>query len=207
MTGSIRGMVIVMGSPLDPFIPRYDIREYHTIRVDAPAGLAWEAAQAFDFEAVPLIRAIIRLRLLFLGTARTVREPKPFLQESRAMGWGTLVDEPGQLYVAGAFCQPWIGDVKFEPVPPGEFATRQPPSRVKIAWTLQVEPLGPASSRVSTETRAVTTDDDARRRFGRYWRWARFGIVTIRWVMLPRIKREAERAWRDARDRSKSPRA
>lgn len=180
-------------SPLDPFIPRYGIREYHTIRIDAPAELVWRAAQAFDFEAVPIIRAIVRLRLLFLRTPRREREPKPFLQESREMGWGALVDEPGRLYVAGAYCQPWIGDVRFEPVPPDAFASQQPPDRVKIAWTLQVEALGPASTRLSTETRAVATDDDARRRFRRYWRWARFGIVTIRWVMLPRIRREAER--------------
>lgn len=188
-----------MSTALDRFVPAYDIREYHTIRVDAPANLVWQAAEAFDFESVSFIRGIINLRLRFLGTARRPREPKPFLQESREMGWGTLVDEPGRLYVAGAFCQPWIGNVKFEPVPPEEFASRQAPSRVRIAWTLEVEPLGASSSRLSTETRAVATDDDARRRFRRYWRWARFGIVTIRWVMLPTIKRRAEEAWKASR--------
>lgn len=95
-----------MTSPLDSFIPTFDIREHHTIRINAPANLVWQAAQAFDFEAVPLIRAIIGLRLRFLGAARKPREPKPFLQESLEMGWGTLVDEPGRLYVGGAFCQP-----------------------------------------------------------------------------------------------------
>ena len=66
------------------------------------------------------------------------------------------------------------------------------PDRVKIAWTLEVEPLGPDSARLSTETRAVATDADARRKFLRYWRWARFGIVAIRLLMLPAIRRQAE---------------
>ncbi len=188
-----------MSTALDRFVPRYDIREYHTIRVDAPASMVWQAAHAFDFESVPLISGIISLRLRFLGSTRKPRQPKPFLQESKEMGWGTLVDEPGRLYVAGAYCQPWIGDVKFEAVPPAEFASRQAPSRVRIAWTLEVESLGTSSSRLSTETRAVATDDDARRRVRRYWRWARFGIVTIRWVMLPTIKRDAEEAWKASR--------
>ena len=52
------------------------------------------------------------------------------------------------------------------------------------------------SSTLATETRAVATDAEARARFRRYWRWARFGIVAIRWFMLPAIRREAERAWR-----------
>ena len=38
----------------------------------------------------------------------------------------------------------------------------------------------------------VATDPDARQRFLRYWRWARFGIVLIRWLMLPAIRRQAE---------------
>ena len=42
------------------------------------------------------------------------------------------------------------------------------------------------------ETRAVATDDVARSRFMAYWRWARFGIVTIRWLLLPGIRDQAE---------------
>jgi hypothetical protein len=41
----------------------------------------------------------------------------------------------------------------------------------------------------------VATDAEARRRFRRYWRWARFGIVAIRLLILPAIRREAERRW------------
>jgi hypothetical protein len=41
----------------------------------------------------------------------------------------------------------------------------------------------------------VATDAPSRRRFMRYWRWARFGIVAIRLFMLPAVRREAELQW------------
>ena len=113
------------------------------------------------------------------------------------MGWGLLAREPGRLFVAGARCQPWLADVKFTPIPPAEFAAFREPNQVKIAWTLEVESRGADSTRLSTETRAVATDAEAGRRFRRYWRWARFGIVAIRWLMLPAIRRQAESAGRD----------
>jgi hypothetical protein len=185
-----------LASPLDPFIPAFDIRERHSIVVRAPAETVFAAAAAFDFQSLGFIRAIIRARQFLLHSTRVERQPQPFLQEALKMGWGVLAQEPGACFVAGARCQPWLGDVVFTPVSPAEFAGYAEPNQVKIAWTLEVESLGPASSRLSTETRAVATDETARRRFRRYWRWARFGIVTIRLLMLPAIRRQAEREWR-----------
>ena len=99
--------------------------------------------------------------------------------------------------MAGATCQPWHADVRFEAVPADRFAEATPPDRVKIAWTLEAAPLPGDRCAFATETRAVATDAAAQARFRRYWRWARFGIVTIRRLMLPALRREAERRWRD----------
>ena len=41
--------------------------------------------------------------------------------------------------------------------------------------------------------RAVATDGTAQRKFLRYWRWAGVGMVLIRWLLLPALRREAER--------------
>ena len=184
-----------MSHPLEPFIPHPDIRERHATVVRAPASIVFDAAQAFDMQSVPLIRATIRLRQVFLGSTRIERRPRPFLQEALAMGWGVLASEPGRAVVMGAACQPWLADVQFTSIATTDFAAYREPNRVKIAWTLEVEALATASARLATETRAVATDDEARRRFRRYWRWARFGIVAIRWAMLPAIRRQAERVW------------
>ncbi|HTO72824.1 MAG TPA: hypothetical protein VMJ30_03345 [Gemmatimonadales bacterium] len=185
-----------MTAPLDPFVPRCDVRERHSIVVRAPAETVFAAAAAFDLQSLTFIRAIIRARQILLHSTRVERQPQPFLQEAIQMGWGVLAREPGRCFVAGARCQPWLGDVVFTPVSPAEFAAYAEPNQVKIAWTLEVESLGPDSSRLATETRAVATDEAARKRFRGYWRWARFGIVAIRWLMLPAIRRQAERDWR-----------
>lgn len=184
-------------APLDDFIPQPDVRERHTTEIQAPASVAWDALRAFDFQSVTLVRAIIRLREFVLGSRRTPRQSRqPFLEEIASMGWGTLREEPERLLVAGARCQPWQANVVFTPIPANQFASFSPPGQVKIAWTLEVEALTPTTSRLATETRAVATDDEARARFLRYWRWARFGIVSIRWLMLPSIRRSAESMWR-----------
>jgi hypothetical protein len=187
---------------LDPFIPHPDIRERHATVVHAPASIVFGAAQAFDLQSVPLIRATIRLRQMFLGSTKTERRPQPFLREALAMGWGVLASDPGRAVVMGAACQPWLADVQFRSITATDFAAYREANYVKIAWTLEVDSLGIASARLATETRAVAIDGEARRRFRRYWRWARFGIVAIRWAMLLAIRRQAERAWQ-----AKSPRS
>lgn len=182
--------------PLDAFIPRPDICERHSIVVHAPADVLFKEARAFDLQSVALIRGIIRLRQKLLGSKPVQRDPQPFLDEALAMGWGHLQSEPGRLFVAGAICQPWLADVVFRPIASPAFATYSEPDHVKIAWTLEAEPLTEQTARLSTETRAVATDAAAQARFRHYWRWARFGILPIRWFMLPAIRRRAEAVWR-----------
>ncbi len=189
---------------LDRFIPYPDIRERFEVRIRAPAALVMEVAGAFDMQSVPAVRAIFWLRDLLLGTAGTAsRVPAGILDETRRLGWGVLAEQPGRFVVCGAHCQPWLADVRFTALPPGEFAAYAVADRVKIAWTLEAEALAPELTRFAQETRAVATDDAARHRFRRYWRWARFGIVGIRLLMLPAVKRAAERRWAAAR---KAPR-
>ena len=66
---------------------------------------------------------------------------------------------------------------------------------MKIAWTLEAEEIAPDVTRFAQETQAVATDAQARAKFRRYWRWARFGIVGIRLLLLPAVRREAEQRW------------
>ncbi|MFN7953469.1 MAG: hypothetical protein U0610_17215 [bacterium] len=181
-------------SPLEPFVPVFDARERFQVAVDAPAALVYETATTFDMQSVGLVRAIFRLREIALGArGGGARVPRGWLEEAAALGWGTLAEVPGRLFVAGAHCQPWLPDVCFVPIAPAAFRGYSEPGQVKIAWTLEVVPLAASRSLLATETRVVATDPAARERFLRYWRWARFGIVPIRWLLLPAIAREANR--------------
>ena len=184
------------GAALDPFIPTPDVRERFHAMIAAPASLVMDVAVNFDLESLFLVRAIFRLReKLMRAPPSAPRHPQGLLAETRGMGWGLLAEEPGRLIVCGAACQPWLASVGFLAIPAERFRKYAEPDQVKIAWTLEAEPLGPQTTRFAHETRAVATDDAARIKFRRYWRWARFGIVSIRLLLLPAIRRESERRW------------
>jgi hypothetical protein len=149
-----------------------------------------------DLQSLPAVRWIFRLREKLMGSATpSSRVPQGMLQELIGLGWGILVDQPGRLVVGGAACQPWKADVVFHSIAADRFAAWAEPDHVKITWTLEAEPIGPELTCYVTETRAVATDAQARARFRRYWRWARVGIVAIRLLLLPAVRREAERRW------------
>jgi hypothetical protein len=178
-------------------MPTWDARERFQLVVRAPAPLVYRTAAEFDFQSVRLVRVIFGLRDRLLGSRAAARRPsRGLVADAPALGWGILRDQVGRVFVAGAHCQPWLPDVVFIPLTAATFAAFASPGRVKIAWTLEVEPVDDARCVLATETRAVATDHAARERFRRYWRWARFGIHAIRWLMLPAIRREAQARYR-----------
>ena len=179
-------------SPLDPFMPRFDVRERFERRVCASPEVVMRTAYDFDMQSIWPIRTIINARKFILGGTRDKREPKGLVEECLDIGWGRLVEEPDKLLICGAVCQPWVGDVKFTPIPAKDFAAYDEPEQVKIVWSLETKEIEPGLTIFAHEVRAVATDDEARRKFFRYWRWARFGIVAVRLLLLPAIKRRAE---------------
>lgn len=197
-----------MAPVLDRFLPQPDARERHAIRVQAPAALVFDVARHFDLQSVPLVHATFWLRAKLMRAQGQARPPTARLDPASLLhlGWGVLAEEPDRLFIAGAACQPWQPDVVFTPLTAATFAAYTRPDAVKIAWTLEVESLGPARTRLTTETRAAGTDAEARVKFRRYWRWARVGIVAIRWLLLPAIRREAEHRWRGGADPGRSGR-
>lgn len=180
---------------IDDFLPHADICECHEILVRAPATAVMDVAEHFDLQSLPVVRAIFWLRSKLLGAAPPAPDlfGKGLVASTMAQGWGELSRGPGRALVMGAVTQPWKADVIFTAIAAEHFAGYAEPGRVKIVWTIETEPLGPSLTRLRTETRAVATDAAAQRQFLRYWRWARFGIVLIRWLLLPAVKREAER--------------
>jgi len=185
-----------MTSPLDEFIPEFDTRERYAVTVRAPAGVVYQVARRIDMQSVFLVGAIFWLRERMMGASASPRVARAFVDDAQTMGWGCLRERPGELFIAGAACQPWQANVVFTPIPPDGFRSFSDPDQVKIAWTIECQALGPVSTRLTSETRARATDAGARRRFLRYWRWARFGIFSIRWLLLPAIRKQAEAEYR-----------
>jgi hypothetical protein len=178
------------------FMPNYEVADRHKITVAAPAEITLSAAGEIQLENSTLIRAIFKGRELVLGgeADRKVR-PKALLEEVKSLGWSVLAELPGREIVMGAVTKPWEANPVFRALPPDEFNGFQEPGYVKIIWTLRAIPDGNGRSIFRTETRAVATDVEARRKFRRYWAFLSPGIIAIRSVMLPAVKAEAERRW------------
>ena len=179
---------------VERFLTQAQVRESHDVVVHAPAELVLEVAERFDLLSIPAVFTIFRLRSRILGSPPPDRSDLDGLVAStRRMGWVELGRRSGREVVMGAAVQPWLPAPIFKPVPPDRFLDYAEPDHVKIVWTLEVEPVGESLTRLRTETRVQPTDDSARRKFRWYWMRAGIGIVLIRWLALPAIRREAER--------------
>jgi len=169
-------------------------KKRHSILIRAPAELVLETAESFDLESIGIVRGLFWLRAKLLASkASPTRRMRGLVEEMKSIGWGELAREPGRLVIMGGATQPWVADVKFTTIPADGFVTYSAPDEVKIAWTLDAEPLGPDLTRFSTETRIAPTDESARRKFQWYWRRFGLGIGLVRLVLLPPLRREAER--------------
>lgn len=162
--------------------------------------MVFEIARDFDMQSIFVVRAIFWLRSRVLGAKmETARRPTGLITEMLHMGWTRLAEQPNRFFVVGAACQPWQADVTFSPIAPEQFAAFAERDRVKIAWSLEAEALGPALTRFTTETRAVATDHGARTKFRRYWLTFGVGALIIRRLLLAAVRHRAERRWKAAR--------
>jgi hypothetical protein len=179
---------------LDRFMPAYEIVERHHLTVAAPADITFAAACDLDLQQSAAIRAIFRGReLMMRSRPDPSHHPRGILALTKSLGWGVLAEVPGREIVVGAVTQPWNANVVFRSLPPAAFAAFHEPDYVKIAWTLRADATGAVESVARTETRVMTTDAGARRKFRRYWSLVSPGIVVIRRVALGLVRAEAER--------------
>lgn len=164
------------------------------MRVGAPAAKTFAAAMALDLRKSWAIRAIFRLREFVLHSRPSAEIAAKALPDwARELGWGLLAEISGKQVIFGAVTKPWEANVTFRAVAPEQFAEFSEPGYVRIVWTVRVDALSETVSQVQTETRVVTTDSVARRRFRCYWPVFRPGIVVIRRIALALVKKEAER--------------
>jgi hypothetical protein len=185
------------GDPLlDRFTPDYDVCERHEIAIAAPPDVTFEAVKQMELEGSAPVRAIFKARELIMGAnADTAPRPRGFLAQVKAIGWGSLAEEPDRQIVMGAVTKPWEPNPVFRALPPESFATFAEPDNVKITWTVAVTPAPDGGSLFRTETRAVAIGPAARRKFRLYWSLLSPGILLSRSVMVRAIRTAAERLW------------
>jgi hypothetical protein len=179
---------------LDTFMPRYEVCERHAIDVTAPPDVTLATAKKLELDSSIIVRALLRGRELILRSRPdTTARPTGLFEQMKSIGWGVLAETASEV-VMGAVTRPWEPNPVFRAVPPADFATFAEPGYVKIVWTLRADPRQGGGSTFRTETRAVATDQHARRKFRWYWSFLSPGIILIRAAMLPSLAAAAERA-------------
>lgn len=165
---------------LDTHVGEWHFRERHSIQVDAPPERVFAAVRRVTLAEMGVFRVLAWLR--------GIRAPvdRPVLEVASAT-WSVLAEEPGTELVLGAVGRPWR--LRGGDSPGGDFATFDRPGYAKMAINWRLE-----GSTLSTETRVFLTDDEARRKFRRYWFLIRPFSGLIRRVWLRAIKRRAERS-------------
>jgi hypothetical protein len=180
---------------IDRFLPDSDVIEHHEVDVDAPVDRTYRAVKELDLARSPIVLALLFARglpHLFTGAVKPKRQLR--LDDIVESGFVVLGEEPDRELVLGIVGKFWQLSSGVHRIESDEFRGFDTPGFAKAAWNFVVSARPGGGSRVETETRVVCTDDDARRRFSRYW-WliGRFSAL-IRRVMLRNIKREAESA-------------
>jgi hypothetical protein len=159
---------------IDDVLPRFDVREVHSISLQLAPERALALALATPIAADPAVRALLRLR--GLGTGGSIGEALA------GLGLRELARAEGEI-VFGACGTPWR---------PGggihSFAGARA-GQVRMVTDFRAD-----GERLTTETRVEALDATARRSFLRYWRVVGPFSALIRRRWLAQIARNAARA-------------
>ncbi len=186
---------------LDDFLPRYDHREIHAIRVHAPPERIFRAIREVTIGDLGPANVLTWLRSLphrfseeYLSIRYTSRPDQPLLNLDSDEGFTLLAEEPNREIVLGFVGQFWklSGTNVLHISGRDDYLELDRPGFAKAAWNLYVENEGGGWCRLSTETRILGTDAEARRKFTRYWTVIYPGSAFIRRVFLKAVKRRAE---------------
>jgi hypothetical protein len=169
---------------LDDLMPEYDFAERHQRRVEATPDATWSALASLTLDDLTVTRPLLALRHL-----RASRAPsKPLLTN----GPVTLLHrEDGRVAIAGAIARPWRPRApKREVSSLAEFRAFNDAGWTKYLTEFRIEPDGDhGRCTLSTETRGISTDVHARRRFGVYWAIIRVPSGIIRRDILRAVAR------------------
>ena len=186
---------------IDQFLPQWDARERHQIRIQAAPEQVFRALRAADLARHSVVRALLLLRALPVALTDSSRRrqlrarvSQPItVAEFEEQGFCILAEDPPHELLIGLEGAFWMPSGELRPVDPVSFREPVPASVARAAWNFRIAPVASGSCVLHTETRILTGDVWARRRFRLYWLLVRPSSGLIRRLMLRAIREEAER--------------
>jgi hypothetical protein len=183
-------------SILDVTLPTPRLAEIDSIELALPIDRAWEVLRHLDLARSPIARMLFALRTLPMRLAgRPADAPHFGLDDLRSSaetpGFQVLADSPPHEVVIGAIGKVWHLDIPFvHVVDAAAFTAFRDPGFVKVAWAIQLQPLGFEATRAAVEVRVDATDEASWKKFRRYFRIIGPGSHFIRRSLLSRLARE-----------------
>jgi hypothetical protein len=186
---------------IDQFMPEWDARECHRIRIRLAPERVYRALRTADLGRHPVVRGLLLMRalpaaLLDRTRLRHLREraSQPItLATFEEQGFRILAEDPPHELLFGLEGAFWRSGGDLRAVDPLSFREPLPEGTARAAWNFTLAPDAEGGCVLQTETRIFTPDAVARRRFRRYWLMIRPGSGLIRRLMLRSIRAEAER--------------
>lgn len=174
-----------MANLADKFLPTYDVSDSVATVVNAEPDDVWRALMEVDMVEVgkrkKIAGTLIGLRVLPLLVTRMLRGERPpaapkrmTLKDSAEIpaadgGWVLLEERPGEELALGLVGRFWRPVIDYRAVAAEDFAAFAEPGYAKTVYALGVKAIAAGSALLSATMRTATTDEDARRRFRRYW--------------------------------------
>ena len=159
------GWVAPAQAPLDAFVPEARHWKSEAEDLDVPAAEAWRLVRRGDVLGTRLFGAAMA------SCGRSARRFDDLASSPDSPGLAVLAEEPGRRFVLGAVVRQ--EGCAFVHVEPEAWAAFSEPGCVKVAFAIDVVPVGDHASRVVVETRVGTTDD-------RTWAHVRHHLDAIR---------------------------
>jgi hypothetical protein len=182
-------------SRLDEFMPVWQFRERHAIRIAAPPARVFAAIKDVRAKEIAFFNILVWIRRGGRRGPESILNPgdtAPLLDVATRSGFIYLADDaPREIVLGTAVIAP--PGRKCEATPP-MFKTVLEPGFALAAMNFLVTPDGPNGSLVSTETRVFANSPAARQKFARYWRIIYPGSALIRRMWLRAVKRRATRS-------------
>jgi hypothetical protein len=180
---------------LDDFMASYSFYERHETRVKATPQQVARAVREVRFSDMPSAVLLMRIRAMASGhfsAAPPSARPVLDVLSTPGSGFLTLDATRNDEYVGAMVGRPWATGPPPRVATPEAFLAFNTPGFVKVAFNMRWVNEGNGYTRVTTETRCIGTDSEARQVFARYWRAIYPGSAIIRRVWLDAIVRIAE---------------
>jgi hypothetical protein len=176
---------------IDRYMREFEFVERHSRVMAATPEMVWDAIRNVSAREIRLLLPLMAIRTLRF---RSSKADRPVMETALASSFLLLAENPPREIVLGTVGRFWQfnGGRDVQSLTSEDFVRFDEPGCAKAVLNFEVEAEG-KNSRVTTETRIATTDPDAHRKFGRYWRLIYPGSALIRRSWLAAIQRRAER--------------